>query len=163
MRGALQRELELSERIMREGEAVVPRFRVETRYGTFAVFAPVAGNRRDRIRNASLVKAFMMWKLAHWFVMSAEARGPDGIVSVLIARNHRLAIRRGIRRTPLRFSDPEWLDATSIDSKIATLLPDRCMSMSRRQYDQLMKWLGPSEMLLEGIDWRAPQRKCVAG
>jgi len=150
MRDALQRELGLSERMVREGSVVVPRFRVASGCETFVIFAPIAGTRRGRIRTARLVKAFMMWKLTQWFVLSSETAAPGGIVSTLVARHHQVSVKRAISRNPLQFAEPEWTGADSIDPDVLSLLPTQCMRMNRRLYDQLMSGFEGTQVEVAG-------------
>jgi hypothetical protein len=116
----------MSERIVREGLEVVPRFRVRTAAGgEYVIFAPLPDDLAERRRALQMVAAFMAWKLARGFIMAAETKAPDAIIAVAVSREAREGVLQTIARDPIGFGAPQWLDAAAIDPDLVALLPGR--------------------------------------
>lgn len=106
MRSTILEELALSERIVRDGHEVVPRFRVITPEGHWTILDQLPDDLAERARRFNLVSAFMAWKLATGFILSNELYGPDSITAAYIGRDDCALLLRKISRKPLSFSEP---------------------------------------------------------
>lgn len=74
-------ELSLSQKIVRGGDEVVPRFRVMAPDGEHAVFVTLPDDVGQRERRLQVLRAFMVWKAATGFVHASEMKVPDAIAA----------------------------------------------------------------------------------
>jgi hypothetical protein len=136
----LLEELALSQRIVRDGEEVVPRFRMFTPEGQFVVLVPLDPDQERRLR---LLHAFMTWKMAIGFILAAETRAPDAITVALVTRNEcRGLLRRISRGNPISFGADEALEARDIGSDLLALLPARASTITVAQQQELSAVFG---------------------
>lgn len=160
MRDVLQDELAMSERIVRDGAEVVPRWLILTPEGEFSIMTPMADDMADRIKRFDLMSAFLAWKAATGFVFSVEtwlgdagalqeesARQGEAIVSFAITRHEQLGAMRLIRRDPLGFGDPQWLGPGHVDPMLSGVLPAKAATIDAKTLALLHKAFGPSGWL----------------
>jgi hypothetical protein len=72
MRALLLEELSLSEKIVRAGSEVVPRFRMLGHDAEFTIFLPLPNDLDRRVQGLGYIRQFMAWKSATGVVMSVE-------------------------------------------------------------------------------------------
>lgn len=142
MRSIMLEELALSERIVRDGYEIVPRFRILTPEGQWSVFVPLPDDMAERERRFRLVGAFMAWKLATSFILCNELHEPDAISAAFIGRDDRAVVLRKIIRKPLSFGEPIWLDGSSIGEEILQLLPPREVEIDKELAEELQRVFG---------------------
>ena len=142
MRSTMLDELALSERIVRDGHEIVPRFRVITPEGEWIVFVPLPDDLAERQRRFRLVGAFMAWKMATAFVLCNELFEPDAISAAYVSRNERVLVLRKISRKPLSFGEPVWFDGSVIGDEVLQLLPPREVEIDAKTADDLQRVFG---------------------
>lgn len=156
METILREELAVSERLVRDGHEVVPRFRVLAPDGDWTVFVPLPDDLSARYSCLRYITEFLAWRCARGFVMSAETwLGPAGalqddrllqgemIISTGITRDVKLgALRRIERAGGLRFTPVEWFDEDAIDPVLHDLLPPREMTISVEMAAELKRLFG---------------------
>lgn len=133
LQSVMLEQLATSRRIVEDGHEVVPRWTIGAAEGAFAVmtrFDPDKAEQRERALH--LISRFMDWKLATWFVLSAETwigsegtrGGDEALLSVGVARTGCLGVmQRILRLRALEFGPPEWVSADLLDPIYLTLLP----------------------------------------
>jgi hypothetical protein len=72
MRALLLEELALSDKIVRGGTEVVPRFRTLGHEAEFTIFMPLPNDLDRRMQGLGYIRQFMAWKGATGVIMSAE-------------------------------------------------------------------------------------------
>ena len=137
MRAKMLEELALSERIVRDGAEVVPRFRVITHEGEWIVFVPLPDALEERQRRMQLVGAFMCWKLATGFILCNELSQPDAISVAYVGRDDRALVLREINRKPPAFGAPQWFDESAIGHEVLQLLPPREVEINKALAEEL--------------------------
>jgi hypothetical protein len=155
MRNLLLEELALSERIVCDGEEVVPRIRTIGPGAEFVVFVPLPGDLKARVRALGHIRQFMAWKGAIGFVMSVETwlgqgglqdedlRQGEAIACTAITRQEQLGVLRMInRRGSLSFGAPQWFGAESVDETLLRLLPGREEQISAEMMRELAHLFG---------------------
>ena len=160
MRTLLLEELARSEKIVRDGVEVVPRFRIVTPEGEFVVMIQMKDDLADRQERLDLMAAFMAWKYASGFIFSVETwLGPSGalqdagkrqgeaILSFGVSRDERCGAMRTLQRNPLRFSAPTWLGPEHIEPGLLAMLPARETTIDPPTLKLLRKAFGPSGWL----------------
>lgn len=142
MRTTMLEELALSERIVRDGYEVVPRFRVITPEGEWIVFVPLPDDIEERHRRMQLVAGFMAWKLARAFIICTELHQPDAISAAYVGRDERALVLRKISRKPLSFGEPIWFDSSAIGDDVLQLLPPREVEIDKHLAEELQRVFG---------------------
>lgn len=142
MRATMIEELALSEKIVRDGHEVVPRFRVITPEGQWIVFVPLPDDLEERYRRMQLVGAFMAWKMATGFVLCNELLEPDAICVAYVSRSERVLALRKISREPLSFGEPLWFDGSAIGEEVLQLLPPREVEIDAKLAAELQRVFG---------------------
>ena len=146
----LAEEMALSERVVRSGHDVVPRFRVFTPEGHFLILIPLPDEPIERERRMRLVAAFMALKLARGFVLSSELRSFDALCSFWVSTDRKIGLlHRIIRRTPVEFGLDEWLNDADAGIDVLSLLPQRETELSDAMVRELKRVFG------EGGDFEA--------
>jgi hypothetical protein len=139
----LNDELEISERILRDGKVVITRFRIFTPEGQFVIFVPLADDSRERDRRMGLIAGFMAWRMALGFVLSAELEAPDAITSFVVTRSERRGIMRRINRgAAISFGATEELDAQNAGDDLLAMLPARESAITFEQQRELERVFG---------------------
>jgi hypothetical protein len=116
-REAILAELGLSERIVRGGYEVVPRFSIHAPDGPHSVMIQLSHDLAERIKRMQIVRSFMIWKAADGFILASELVDPDAISVVAVTRVDAIGVLQRIHRSPLRFDPP---DASSDDKDLCT-------------------------------------------
>lgn len=137
MRSELIGELAFSERLIRQGHEVVPRYRVYSTEGSFRVFIQMPDDINERHRLMGLVRLFMVSKMATHFTMATEVQVPDASCAVAVGRKGSEGLLQVITRNPISFSKPISLTPAQISDDVIGLLPKRSEGMSKGEIAQL--------------------------
>jgi hypothetical protein len=113
-------ELNLSERIVRDGHEVVPRFSIQAPDGAHSVMIQLSDEVADRAKRMQAVRSFMIWKAAHGFILANEIVEPDAISVVAVTRADAIGALQRIHRSPLSFDPPEWFGRESVATRSST-------------------------------------------
>jgi hypothetical protein len=126
-------QLGMTRRVVENGEEVVPRWRIATVGGDFLVLTGFDTDKPEQRRRAlSLIKRFMIWKMATSYVLTAETwlgaavahPADEALLSVGVSHYERLAVFQRIQRTEaVRFDDPVWLSPHRVEKQYLDLLP----------------------------------------
>jgi hypothetical protein len=139
----LTREMHLSERIVRDGHGMVPRFRVITPEGDFVILIPLPDEPIERERRMRLVAAFMALKLARAFVLSSELRTFDALCSFWVSKDKKIGLLHRITsRSPASFGKDEWLNDADAGDDVLSLLPGRETKLSEAMIRELERVFG---------------------
>ncbi len=139
----LAEEMELSERIVRSGHQIVPRFRVLTPEGDFLILVPLPDEPIERERRMRLVAAFMALKLARAFVLSSELRTFDAVCSFWVSTDKKVGLLHRFTRGPsVSFGKDEWLDDADAGNDVLSLLPQRETELSEAMVRELERVFG---------------------
>jgi hypothetical protein len=84
LRSLILEELAVSQRVVREGHEVVPRFRVLAPDGEHTAMVQLPDDLEARMERMRVVRAFMIWKAATGFVHCSELIAPDAITSHVV-------------------------------------------------------------------------------
>jgi hypothetical protein len=87
LRDTIVAEFALSQRIIRKGIEVVPRFTIFAPDGTHTAMVELPDDPIARLEQLRVVRNFMIWKAAHAFVLANELIEPDAISVVALARS----------------------------------------------------------------------------
>ena len=147
----LTEELEFSERIIRDGSEVTPRFRVFTQGAMFRVFAPLQPRLDHQVKMLRLVRLFMTAKMAQAFIMCSELITPDAITVAAVGRNQFQGMIRMITREPLEFAQPLSLTRDHVGDEIFGLLPTKQSKITRDELEDLNQALLTGELHAFGI------------
>ena len=131
LRALILEELAFSQRVVREGHEVVPRFRILAPDGEHTVMVQLPDDLSERVERMRVVRAFMIWKAATGFVHSSELITPDAITACAVTREDVTGGLQRIRRKPLGFEEVEWFGRESIGDDVLQLLPPRVMTLDR--------------------------------
>ena len=129
LRSHIIEELAFSQRIIRDGHEVVPRFRVIAPDGQHTVMVQMPDDLAARTERLHVVRAFMIWKAATGYVHSSEVIDPDAIAAFAITGTDVTGGLQRIGRQPLSFGEVEWFGRESIDEAWLQLLPPRMMTL----------------------------------
>ncbi|KAB2943485.1 MAG: hypothetical protein K8F92_13885 [Hyphomicrobium sp.] len=139
----LLEELGMSEAIVRDGHAVIPRFRICTPDGHFVILMQLPDDVADRRRRIRLLGNFMAWKLATGFAISGHLHAADSISSCAVARDVRQGMMRRIERRPaISFGETTALTESDIEQGLIALLPRRETAMTSRVIAELERVFG---------------------
>jgi hypothetical protein len=139
----LTEEIAWSEAIVRDGEEVVPRFRIFSPEGQYIVFVQFSDEGHEYVHRLRLVKMFMAWKLAAGFVLSAQIKSPEGITSYAVTKDARTGAQRRLERGgTISFGQLEWLDEGQIDIELSAMLPQRHNTLTTEMMRELDEALG---------------------
>jgi hypothetical protein len=133
----LLEELAFSEKVIRAGHEVVPRFRVFSHEGEFCVLVPLPGEADSRAQALRQVATFMAMKLASGFILACELVEPDALMALAVSRKGAEGYVMPIIREPLSFGAREQVDGTSAGSEILELLPAKETSIGALQLREL--------------------------
>ena len=137
---SLMDELALSERLIRGGSDVLPRFRIFAPEGQYVVFMPPPEGSDEAARRMILMSEFMAWKMAIGFVFSAELKDPRAIASYCVMRAITLGFMRRVSwRAGLAFGATEALDPERFATKLLALLPPRQTTLTFSDCDELAR------------------------
>jgi len=151
LRALILEELAFSQRVVREGHEVVPRFRILAPDGEHTVMVQLPDDLSERVERMRVVRAFMIWKAATGFVHSSELITPDAITACAVTREDVTGGLQRIRRKPLGFGEVEWFGRESIGDDVLQLLPPRVMTLDQRDLEFIDKAF--EEGSVPGISW----------
>lgn len=101
LRDLIEKELALSEQIIRDGHELVPRFTVFMADGDETVFVPMKEDPLHRAKRMQLMRNYFVWRMATGFIMSCELKVPDAVVSVFVGMSGAAGVMREIERDPI--------------------------------------------------------------
>src|SRR5450631_3913429 len=121
LRSLILEELAVSQRVVREGHEVVPRFRVLAPDGEHTVMVQLPDDLEARMERMRVVRTFMIWKAATGFVHCSELIEPDAISACAVTRDDVTGGLQRIRRKPLGFEEVEWFGRESVGNDLLRL------------------------------------------
>ena len=154
MRDVILDELRSSERIVRDGHEVVPRFRIFAPDGEHDVMVQLPDDLNARMERLQVVRAFMIWKAATAFVHASELIEPDAICAIAVTREGAIGALQRITRTPLSFAEPEWFGKESIGDELLGMLPPKMMTVTQGDLAFIDKAFAHESV--PGIRWVRP-------
>ena len=101
-------ELALSERIIRKGMGVAPRFTVFAPDGAHTAMVELPDGEQERSKQLSAIRGFMIFKAARGFLLASEIIDPDVISVIAVRRSEVIGALKHINRDPLSFGKTEW-------------------------------------------------------
>ena len=123
-------ELDVSRKVIRSGEKMMPRFYVYSPNGIYLAVMPSpkdAVMRRECFRRARL---FMVWKAATGFIFSGELKIPDAISATLVTRDEVTGASQLLSRDPINFAEPVWFGREDVEKAIIDLLPAKSVQLT---------------------------------
>ena len=154
MRDVILDELRSSERIVRDGHEVVPRFRIFAPDGEHDVMVQLPDDLNARMERMQVVRTFMIWKAATAFVHASELIDPDAICAMAVSREGAIGALRRITRRPLALGEVEWFGKESIGDDWLALLPPRVMTLTQGDLGFIDKAFERGDV--PGIRWVRP-------
>src|SRR5262245_51947282 len=142
LRSVILDELAASERIVRNGNEVVPRYHIGAPDGEYIIFAQVSDDLRQRERRMQLIAGFMAWTFAQWFVLAGQLVDPDAISECGISRDERIGALKEISRSPLSFGEVQWFDSRSIGEEIIAMLAGETVALDAETLRQVVAAFG---------------------
>jgi hypothetical protein len=126
-------QLGIAKRIMLDGNALVPAWRIDAPDGAWLILTPFDHDKPDqREHMLQLIRRFMAWKLAQSFVLVGETllgsttagAREEAVFVVGHVRGERLAFLQRVRREPsLSFGGLECVKPRDIDPAYWSVLP----------------------------------------
>jgi len=150
-RAMILEELAFSQRVVREGHELVPRFRVLAPDGEHTIMVQLPDHLEARMERLRVVRAFLIWKAATGFVHSSELIEPDAITACAVMRDDVTGGLQRIRRKPLGFEEVEWFGRESVGNDLLTLLPPKVMTLDQSDLEFIDKAF--QEGSVPGISW----------
>ncbi len=135
LRAHIIEELAFSQRVIRDGHEVVPRFRVIAPDGQHTIMVQMPDDLAARIERLQVVRMFMIWKAATAFIHSSELITPDAITTFAVTHTDVTGGMQRIRRKPLSFGEIEWFDRDGVEEAWLQLLPPRTTTIERHELD----------------------------
>lgn len=156
LRAHIVEEFAVSQRIVRSGNDVMPRFKIFAPDGEHVAFLTLPEDIGGRLERLEVMRAFMIWKAATGFVMSSELAEPNALLVVAVTRFDVVAALQPISRKPKPpiFAKLQWLDRDRIDDNILGLLPPKSLSVTTDQIEFMRRAFEEGE--IEGITWQRP-------
>ncbi len=133
MRDLIEEELARSRAIIADGSELVPRFRLVAEDGETLIFVQLPDDLAERNKRMDLVQSYMAVKMVRSFVMASELMEPDASMAIGVSHNFCEAAMQVIKRKPLSFDAPAWLDRSSVGDEIPAMLPPRVANVSDEQ------------------------------
>ena len=139
-------QLAIARQVVEGGTELVPRWRIATGEGNFLIVTQFNTDVPDqRQRALSLIRRFMVWKLATSYVLTAQTwQGPTGMRSdeallvVGVSHHERLAVVQRIQRAEaVGFDDPAWLSPHQVDRQYLEMLPGGRTEISAEEAAEL--------------------------
>lgn len=157
LRGRIIDELALSQRIVRKGHEVVPRFVAMAPDGDHTVMVQMPDDLSERLQRLTVVKSFLVMKAATGFVHASELATPDAIAALAVTRDEVIGAIQRIARSPLSFSAPEWFGREAVDDALLELLPSKMIEVSKGDLDFMQQAF--EREAVPGIRWVRPGEK----
>jgi hypothetical protein len=151
LRDTILAELELSQRIVRTGLEVVPRFTIFAPDGTHTAMVELPDDPIERTKRMLAVRSFMILKAAHAFVLANELIEPDAISAIAVARSDVTGALQLIHRKPFRFEAPEWFGRENVSDEVLALLPPRQLTITLEELELMRQALETENVA--GITW----------
>ena len=133
-------QLAIARRIVSDGHEVVPAWRIGSPGGEWLLLTRFDHDAPGAVDRAfHLVRRFMAWRQATWFVQTAEIwlgdqitrRGDEAIVATAISRSACIAsLQRIDRGPPVRFEAKQTLTRDQLDPAYFSMLPRGEVSFS---------------------------------
>jgi hypothetical protein len=79
----------------------------------------------------------------HHGTMAAELINPDAVYCVGVTHNEILCALSVMERNPIRFDEPDWLDANLVAAEILALLPRGEVALDAGDIAELESYFGP--------------------
>lgn len=114
LRTMILEELTFSQRVVREGHEVVPRFRVVAPDGEHTIMVQLPDDLEARMERLRVMRAFLIWKAATGFVHSSELIEPDAITACAVMRDD---VTGGLQV----FGENQWASKRSSGSGVRVL------------------------------------------
>jgi hypothetical protein len=136
VKSQLLEHLAACEKIARDGQEVIPAWRIAGAEAEFVVITRFDHDKPEQVeRLMLLMKRFMVWKLATHFIIGMEAwlgaektrEGDEAIFAIAVSREEPMGAMKRILRNgvAVEFGPLEWLAAEQIDRTFFELLPGR--------------------------------------
>jgi hypothetical protein len=145
-------QLEIARRIVKDGQEVVPAWRISTPEGAFLILTPFDMDKlEDREKAIFEVSKFMRWKMATSFVVTAETwlggqptrQDGQALLAVGVSRHERLAVLQQIwRGDTVSFSDAQWLGPYQVDGRYFEMLPTGVTELTAEDEVELARMFG---------------------
>ena len=156
-------QLAATRRIVEDGHAMVPAWRIATAEGTFLILTRFDTDKDEqRTRAQYLISRFMVWKMATSFVLTAETwlgaekthHGDEAPLAIGVSRHERLAVLQRIQRgDAVGFSEPMWLAPHHVDDQYFAMLPTGVAELSAGEATELARIFGKNgELRAERLD-----------
>ena len=125
-------QIAIARQVVEGGQEVLPRWRITSGDGNFLITTQFNTDvPEQRLRALSLVRRFMVWKLATSYILTAQTwQGPSGrrsdeaLLVVGVSRHEQLAVIQRIQRgEAVSFDDPAWLSPHQVDREYFEMLP----------------------------------------
>ena len=154
MREVLLRHLASSEQIVRDGEEIVPAWRVLTAEGSHLIFTRFDHDKPKQVeRVMHLMRRFMVWRQALGFVLAMEVwlgaektrQGEEAIFVLGVAHNAPAAgVMRRLRRREgaVELAPAEWVPTDQIDPAFFDVLPGRVETLAEGEAEELARIFG---------------------
>ena len=143
-------QLATSERIVRDGDEVVPRFTIVTPEGPHIVVAQLPDGEKEHAEQLFVVRAFMIWKAASCFTFANKLIEPNAISVISVTRSGVSGTLSRIQKNPLKFSEPEWFGRENVSDEVINLLPPMTLTLSNEGIASLKLALNGG---VPGITW----------
>src|SRR5271168_1855236 len=102
-RSDIVEQFAISQRIVRDGIEVVPRFTVFCHDGPHIAFIQLPADLDERVQRLNVMYRFMIWKAAHAFTLASELETPDALMVVAVTRDDAIGAIQPILRNPIGF------------------------------------------------------------
>ena len=144
-------QIAIARRVVEGGHEVLPRWRITSADGNFLIVTQFKTDvPEQRQRALSLIRRFMVWKLATSYVLTAQTwQGPAGrrsdeaLLAVGVSRHERLAVIQRIQRgEAVGFDDPAWLAPHQVDREYFEMLPGERTEISAEEAAELAQLFG---------------------
>ena len=144
-------ELALSERIIRKGMGVAPRFTVFAPDAAHTAMVELPDGEQERSKQLSAIRGFMIFKAAHGFLLASEIIDPDVISVIAVRRSEVIGALKHINRDPLSFGKTEWFGRENVDDAVINLLPPKSLSITHGELAEIELAYGKGKV--PGITW----------
>jgi hypothetical protein len=118
-------------------------FRIMTPEGDFLISMPLPDDPCERARRLQQVSRFMASKRMWVFTMAGQLRNPDAVFCFGVVQPDQIAAISTVKRQPVRFGNPEWMEPNEIAGEILALLPGSDMALSAADRADLDVCFGP--------------------
>lgn len=152
LRAKMLEEFVFSQRIVRSGTEVVPRFRILAPDGEHVALVQLKDDIADRLERLDVMRAFMVHKAATGLLLSSELITPEAILVAAVTRTAVIGALQPIKRDPLRFGKIEWFGPEGVDEMIVHLLPLKSLDVTEgtaRIYARLRGGRGRRHLLAD--------------